>query len=473
VSDIKKEIDKIIQSKTNFSKLKYEIQIIIEQPVNANQFPNMNFTFKKIDILCIEKEFTTFMNINSEIKEIINEIEKLESTYFVSFIFENSYIKFWNENINLDWHISFKECKINVNVQDVHLDEIYLLSKNFHNCKFENLSLLSSVNIVHIDLDFNNIVRIQLVKIEILDNEINKIEIKNSQINQITILQSTFKRDFSIYNSKISSIKIENVDFNSLSEFINVEFTEKFDFQEITYKGFALFDDCVFNAKVEFKHIIFEKFTAFRNSTFNQGINLDYTSSDKDVNFYGVKGLDSKISKQNTSQETYRIIKNQFEKLNNKIEANKYHALELDQRKKELEKNKWQNFSEYLVFKIHDMSSKHSTNWVRALLWIFIVGSFSAMLSISVKFLFLVPILFLIFKLSLIASEKFENRILIITAICLSCVVFDIDTVFKYINILSKIEDFGCSYVAMTLNKVSLGYLYYQFLTAVRKDTRK
>lgn len=47
------------------------------------------------------------------------------------------------------------------------------------------------------------------------------------------------------------------------------------------------------------------------------------------------------------------------------------------------------------------------------------------------------------------------------------------DNIFKYINILSKIEDFNCSYLAMTLNKVSLGCLYYQFVTAVRKDTRK
>lgn len=451
MNDIKKEIDKIIQSKTNFSKLKYEIQIIIEQPVNANQFPDMNFTFKRINILCVEKEFTTFFNINSEIKEIINEIEKLESTYLVSFIFENCYIKFWNENINLDWHISFKECKINVNIQDVHLDEVYILSKNFHNCKFENLSLLSSVNIVHIDLDFNNIVMIQLVNIEILDNEMNKIEIRNSQINQITILESTFKRDFSIYNSKINIIKIGNVDFNSLSEFINVEFTEKFNFDEITYKGFTLFDDCTFNTKAEFKYIIFEKVTSFRNSIFNKGINLDYTSNDKDVNFYGVTGLDSKISKQNTSQETYRIIKNQFEKLNNKIEANKYHALELDQRKKELEKDKWKNFSEYLVFKIHDISSKHSTSYFRATLGIVFIGFFTIFLVHFdiVKDLFFHPSNFKIEYLLKIWSEFWQ-----------------------YTNItnLEKLKDKPFIFF---LNKVFLGYLYYQFLTAVRKDTRK
>ncbi len=34
-------------------------------------------------------------------------------------------------------------------------------------------------------------------------------------------------------------------------------------------------------------------------------------------------------------------------------------------------------------------------------------------------------------------------------------------------------DDFKKSYIVMALNKVLLGYLYYQFVTATRKDTRK
>ena len=86
-----------------------------------------------------------------------------------------------------------------------------------------------------------------------------------------------------------------------------------------------------------------------------------------------------------------------------------------------------------IVLFIHKLSSNHSSNWFLALFWIFVV--------------------------SLITSWSLDS--------------ITVDNFFKYINILSKIEDFNCSYMAMTLNKVSLGYLYYQFLTAVRKDTRK
>ena len=265
-------------------------------------------------------------------------------------------------------------------------------------------------------------------------NSQNKLEIVN-----LNISSSIFEKDFSFYNVIIKNAEIKDCDFNSLSEFIDSKFSDKFNFNEITYKGFTLFDNCTFNTKAEFGYIIFEKVTSFRNSIFNKGINLEYTSNDKDVNFYGVKGLDSKISKQNTSQETYRIIKNQFEKLNNKIEANKYHALEMEQHRKSVWKNIFkcnsffESLSDGIISLVHWISSNHSSSWIRALVWIFVV--------------------------SLITSWSLDS--------------ITVDNFFKYINILSKIEDFKDSYIAMTLNKVSLGYLYYQFLTAVRKDTRK
>lgn len=254
------------------------------------------------------------------------------------------------------------------------------------------------------------------------------------KVNTITIEDSTFEKDFGVYNAEIKAIKINNVDFESLAEFNEVTFQDEFDFKEISYKGFTLFDKCIFNTKAEFEYIIFEKFTSFRGSTFNKGLNLDYTSGDKEINFFGINGLESDESKHETSRETYRIIKNNFEKNGNKIEANKYHALELDQRRRELAKNKWKNISDYIVFKIHDLSSEHSTNWFLALFWMFVV--------------------------SYITNKFLGNEL-------------SIDCVFKYINILSKIEDFDNSYFVMVFNKVSLGYLYYQFLTAVRKDTRK
>lgn len=266
------------------------------------------------------------------------------------------------------------------------------------------------------------------------------------KVNTITIEDSTFENDFAVYKAEINTIKINNVDFESLSEFNEVTFQDKFDFKEITYKGLTLFDKCIFNTKAEFEYIIFEKFTSFRGSTFNKGLNLDYTSGDKEINFFGINGLESDESKLETSRETYRIIKNCFENIGNKIEANTYLTLELERHRKDT----WNLFFKEDVFShpgltlkllldgvvsfFHWLSSNHSSNWLLALFWIFIVS--------------------------------FVTNVWLGHALNINCI-------FKYINVLSSIDDFDDSYIALVLNKVSLGYLYYQFLTAVRKDTRK
>ena len=368
MNELKEQLKSIIQKQVNFSKLTYNIEIKVVQRANLERFP-------KHDIkICIKEEFINFREINQETKEIVKEIGKINSRYLVKFIFEKCDVKFWNEDINLYRHINFKDSNVNINVQDIELDEIYLLSLNFNNCTFENLRLLSNVKTLHIDLRLNNIKLLWFVGITMTDNGINKIDINDTHIEQVIIKDSAFKRDFTIYRSKIDSIEIKNVDFESLSEFNEVTFQNKFDFKEISYKGYALFDKCIFNAKAEFEYIIFEKFTSFRKSEFKSGLNLDITSCDKEINFFGTRGLDSTDSKNNTSQETYRIIKNNFEKIGNKIEANKYHSLELERKRVDIEENKWKNIGDYIVFKLHYISSNHSTNWVLALLWIILVG---------------------------------------------------------------------------------------------------
>ncbi len=119
--------------------------------------------------------------------------------------------------------------------------------------------------------------------------------------------------------------------------------------------------------------------------------------------------------------------------------------------KKNLQKNKYKNFAEYLVFKIHDISSKHSTSWFRAVLWIIFIGFFTIFLVHFdiVKDLFFHPSNFKTEYLSKIWNEFWQ-----------------------YINI-TNLEKLKNKPDIFFFNKVSLGYLYYQFLTAVRKDTRK
>ncbi|HEY9203194.1 MAG TPA: hypothetical protein VIM82_02570 [Sulfurimonas sp.] len=277
------------------------------------------------------------------------------------------------------------------------------------------------------------------------------------EITNLKISDSKFIENFKLHHAIVKKVEIEDVDFEQNADFFKSVFhegvmeevikekTKKGDigFKAINFKKLALFGDTEFHKKLIFKYVTFEGHNHFKSAKLYKGLDLEYTNVQQEINFYGIEILD----KTTTSQETYRIIKNQFEKLNNKIEANKYHALELEQHRKDIKTKILTDFKSFfkfapdgLVSLFHWTSSNHSSNWVLALFWIFIVSfctnGFLGNTTINFSF------------------DGWNN-------------------LFKYINILSKIEDFNNSYVAMTLNKVSLGYLYYQFLMSVRKDTRK
>lgn len=372
------------------------------------------------------------------IKEHIGYIAYHENAIIFSFIEFDGPVNINDNNLNISGNqIIYFERKNNNETSFFTHENLNTLNYEFNDCIF------------HGNIDYNPQKERTLTiedctfrkpfYINISDNE--RIE-----INAVTIKNSIFEKDFGVYKASINSIEIKNVDFEALSEFNEVTFQEKFDLREITYKGLTLFDKCVFNTKAELEYVIFEKFTSFRSSIFNKGLNLDYTSGDKEINFFGINGLESNESKKNTTRETYRIIKNSFENIGNKIEANEYLTLELERHRKDT----WSLFFQEDVFNhpgltlkllldgvvsfFHWISSNHSSNWLLALFWIFILS---------------------------VCTNKFLGHEL------------SVNYIFQYINILSSVKDFNYFYPAMVLNKVILGYLYYQFLTAVRKDTRK
>ncbi|MDX9744515.1 MAG: hypothetical protein RBT59_11895, partial [Arcobacteraceae bacterium] len=319
------------------------------------------------------------------------------------------------------------------------------------NCRFKNSVTISIKNNATKIKFFNCVFEKKLIiHNSSYEKDNAEIILHNCQIYDLSII-GNYENLFSIHHSVINFFEIDSTYFQHLVQFIDIIILNEMKIENSYFKKTTIFDNCKFNKFPIFKYNNFEAFTYFRNSEFQEGLMLDYCSFEKDINFYGIKGLDTNISKQNTSQETYRIIKYNFEKLGNKIEANKYHALELDQRKRELEKYKWENLSEYLVFKIHDLSSKHSTSYYRAGLGIVLVGFFTMFLVHFgiVKDLFFHPSNFRFEYLAKIWSELWQ-----------------------YINItnLDKLKD---KPFILFFNKVSLGYLYYQFVTSVRKDTRK
>jgi hypothetical protein len=95
-----------------------------------------------------------------------------------------------------------------------------------------------------------------------------------------------------------------------------------------------------------------------------------------------------------------------------------------------------------LILFFHWITSNHSKNWVLPILWIFAVG-FLTYFALSY---FVCPI-----------HGCSDNLI----------------EIFKYISIINYDDCIKKNPIIFIFNKGFLGYLYYQFLTAIRKDTRR
>lgn len=354
-------------------------------------------------------------------------------------------------------------------------------------------------------------------KIEFIGGKIETLEIKNSNfqskfyinpqdeensdilnIEELIIKDTEFNQNFKLHNCHIEKFTLVDTDFEKNADFFmshvakgtlkkDVEGkTKKNDigFKSINFKGLALFGDTEFHKKLLFKYVTFEGFSHFRNAEFREGLDLDYSNIQQEMNFHGVTGLKDDIAKENTSQETYRIIKHNFEKIGNKIDANKYHALELEQKKNNLKNSvdeetikdvKIKKWFEYLVFQIHGISSEHSTNWLLVLYWILMVGLFSSIMEKASFLISLIPISIII---SLLIS-RFDYKLLFFLGV-FSVSAFFADAIsfndfVKNISLinLSKLPSIKAVSPVVFFNKVLLGYLYYQFLMSIRKDTRK
>ncbi len=366
--------------------------------------------------------------------DISDEIWRVE--FFCCEIVDATNIQHFLTSSNVDKKVYFNECHFNT----ISFGDTRAKHYSFHKklCYFElNGGKIEMFTIENIDIPSKLYINKQY------DGNDKTTKIKNLKIEN-----AKFNENFKLHKCEIENSIIKDSDFEKHADFYKSVFSKglvddssnrdkTIYFKALNFRGLALFGDCEFKEKVDFKYVTFEGHSHFRKALFEKGLDLDYTNIQQEINFFDIKGLDLISSKENTSQETYRIIKHNFQKIGNQIEANKFYALELGKKREALENEKSKNWLDYIVFKGHWISSEHSTNWALALSWIIVIGLFTSLLT------------------SLPKDKSF-----------ISCV----DEVFKHMYILDKSIE---NPILLLLNKLSLGYLYYQFLTAIRKDTRK
>jgi hypothetical protein len=333
-----------------------------------------------------------------------------------------------------------------------------------------NISFSGSETILyHVD-SYINITGGTIKKLELANHSFSKKFYLNKQddvakkrltIEELSFKNVVFEKNFKLHYCDIKVFNgIVDTDFEKIADFLESTFNisdtpRDIVFERVNFRQLALFNNTKFGGELIFKYVTFEDQAQFLKSEFLNGIDLDSTTIKKEMNFFEAKGLENKASKQVTSQETYRIIKHNFKKLNNKIEANRFHALELEAKNNKLNWT-FKELPEKTVYAIHQFSSDYGKNWIRPLFLILLVGSITALVLDFNK------IINLFFNHT--SGEGYQFLFWKYTY------KFLLDAM-KYSYILNK-DFFKDTPIVFILNKAILSYLYYQFVSAVRKDTK-
>jgi hypothetical protein len=136
------------------------------------------------------------------------------------------------------------------------------------------------------------------------------------------------------------------------------------------------FESCEFGEKDNvskelmplFLYATFMSFVNFRNTQFYSGLDISHVNLKESPNF-----LNATINFNNTTRETFRIIKSSFDDIGNKIEANKYFAFEMQKYRKELDATK--NWSqERLILHINEWISKFGQDYSKPIYLIICVS---------------------------------------------------------------------------------------------------
>lgn len=224
---------------------------------------------------------------------------------------------------------------------------------------------------------------------------------RKQKFNKISIDNCTFDKPFEISGSKLDELRISICNFRSLflaesttikSTFVDncrfgqlVSFKdstlEEFTISNTTFDEYTTFEGCSFgvqakvgNKPAEIAFVTFQSFCSFSEAKFLCGLNLRRVSMKESPNFLGV-GIDSK----STDRETFRIIKDSFDKVGNFIEGNRFYKFEMLKRWEELSKQKrsW----EKIVYLLYKISSDFGQSIGRPLILILLMAALYTLLS--------------------------------------------------------------------------------------------
>ncbi|PWE23135.1 hypothetical protein DF188_00185 [Aliarcobacter skirrowii] len=423
-----------------------------------------------------------------------------ELTIFNCQIFENESlffdcefksVKINSETINIEL---FRNCRIEILNAHNSIFNKEILNDIFEKCKgikLNNLrfndciikevfSLANSSDVYYKNLVFRNCT---------FEREFSLYLDSNLEMNNIRLIYCNFKSEFIIKVKKIKLLQIENTTFTANVN-LGSNIIEIFDLKSSN-----------FTKNCNFYNTSFVKYNDFRFTTFNQSVNfskakfnyIDFSDTNflSFVDFSEISNIENKQieCKKIKNRKTARVLKSKLDEANNIIESNYFYSIEMKKREEELEEDlKYgKNFFEWMVFKIHGLSSNHSQDWLLSLFWIlsftftFLTIEFvnTYYLTHTVDYILIDMIIFLGFVYGnyLIIEYKKINKFYYIGIYYIFYGFFSQDWLLKFFS--NKLNPFSImtgneelTFSAL-IYKIIIAYLIYQFIVSIRQNTRR
>ncbi|MBP3945637.1 hypothetical protein [Psychrobacter sp. K31L] len=188
------------------------------------------------------------------------------------------------------------------------------------------------------------------------------------EIKDLDIIDTKFESKFEIKNRNANIFNFKNSNVTGIFDAFESKFHRAYFFKSI-FKDFAAFEKVNFSNGLEvnktiFEYTTFKDFSNFRNTKFPSGLDFSTANLKQEPNF-----LNTDINLKGTDRETLRIVKNSFEKNNNKIEANRFFTYEMREYRKE---TKWiKNPFRRLVLDANYVISGFGNNYVWPIIILF------------------------------------------------------------------------------------------------------
>ena len=283
-----------IISSPNEDEYKYK-ECVFKNDVNITGQKKINYIYYRLFRNCDFKK-----NIN------IDNIKVRSDFIAISDVFE--YIKI------IDGKYDYKDliCKYK---------NIYSFNDlSIKNCNFDSSFKINGIDIDYIEKNQKNMDDYN----KSLSNEIKGI----FSINSLIIEDTKFDEKFELKNCTVNNVNFEDSNVKGIfdvykSSFIKARFYKSI-FEEFAAFEYVIFGDSLIENKTDFIYVTFKDFSNFRDTNFKSGLNFSRANLKQEPNFLNVE-----VNTEYTDRETLRIIKNSFEKVNNKIEANKFFISEM------------------------------------------------------------------------------------------------------------------------------------------------